>query len=210
MAESEVVKTTCGFCSGCCGMLVTLEDGRPVEVRGDPESPLNRGGLCPIGQASLECLYHPDRLKYPLKRAGKRGEGRWQQISWDEALSLAAEGLSQVKEQQGPEAVVMVHGSAKGLIDTILVRLANAFGTPNAVCADHVCHMPRMLAAEFTFGFMPGAEYEHPPACIICWGANKAQTRFYIHRNLTQAVERGARLIAVDPLETEVVRLADL
>lgn len=210
MDANQVVKSVCGLCSGSCGVLISLQDGKPVEIKGDPESPPNRGGLCKIGLASLEYLYHPDRLKLPVKRAGERGEGKWQQISWDEALSLAAGALNKAKKDYGPESVAMVHGSAKGLMDTHLVRLANAFGTPNVVCSDHVCHVPRMLAAEFTFGFLPGAEYGHPPACIVVWGANMAETRFNINREFVQAANRGSKVIAIDPLETGIARRADL
>jgi anaerobic selenocysteine-containing dehydrogenase len=207
---NSVVKSVCGLCTGSCGVLVTLKDGKAVEIQGDPESPPNRGDLCRIGLASLEYLYHPDRLKYPLKRTGQRGEGKWQQISWDEAFSVAAEALNKVRQEYGPEAVVMVHGSAKGPIDTHLVRLANAFGTPNVVCSDHVCYVPRMLAAEFTFGFFPTAEYGYPPACIISWGANPAETRPNVYSGIRQALNKGAKLISIDPLETEVTKMADL
>ncbi len=210
MATTRVAKSVCGLCTGSCGVLVTLKDGKAVRIEGDPESPPNRGGLCRIGLASLEYLYHPDRLKYPLKRTGQRGEGKWQQISWDEAFSVVAEALNKVKQEYGPEAVVMVHGSAKGPMDTHLVRLANAFGTPNVVCSDHVCHVPRMLAAEITFGFFPGAEYGYPPACIVSWGTNKVETRFYVHRSFIQAVNKGTKLIVIDPLETEIAKMADL
>lgn len=86
---------------------------------------------------------------------------------WDEALDLVAEALNEVKQKYGPEAVAMVHGSAKGSMDTHLVWLANAFGTPNLVCSDYVCHLLRMLAAELTFGFFPGADYGYPLACVI-------------------------------------------
>jgi anaerobic selenocysteine-containing dehydrogenase len=210
MAKTRVVKSVCGLCVGNCGVLVTLEEGKAVDIKGDPESPINQGALCPIGLASLEYLYHPDRLAYPLRRAGGRGEGRWQQISWDEAFNLAAEALNKVKQEYGPEAVVMVHGSAKGPLDTHLVRLANAFGTTNVVCADYVCHMPRVLAAELTFGFFPGADYGYPPACIISWGANDAETHFLRHKDLVRAVNKGAKLIAIDPRETEVAKMAEL
>lgn len=210
MIATKVVKSVCGLCMGNCGVLVTLEEGKAVDIKGDPESPLNRGALCPIGQASLEYLYHPDRLAYPLRRAGGRGEGKWQQISWDEAFNLAAEALNKVKQEYGPEGVVMVHGSAKGPMDTHLVRLANAFGTPNVACADYVCHMPRVLAAELTFGFFPGAEYGYPPARVISWGANMAETHFCIHKGFVQAVKKGAKLIAIDPRETKVTRMAEL
>jgi len=210
MATTQVVKSVCGLCVGNCGVLVTLEDVKAVGIKGDPDSPLNRGALCPIGRASLEYLYHPDRLAYPLRRTGGRGEGKWQQISWDEAFNLAAEALNKVKQEYGPEVVVMVQGSAKGSMDTHLVRLANAFGTPNVVCAEYVCHMPRVVAAELTFGFFPGADYGYPPACVISWAANDAETHFSRHKGLVQAVNKGAKLIAIDPRETEVTKMADL
>jgi anaerobic selenocysteine-containing dehydrogenase len=210
MNTKRVAKSVCGLCPGSCGVLVTLQDGKAVRIEGDPESPPNQGDLCRIGQASLECLYHPDRLKYPLKRTGQRGEGKWQQISWDEAFTVAAEALNKVKREYGPEAVVMVHGSAKGPIDTHLVRLANAFDTPNVVCSDHVCHVPRMLSAEMTFGFLPGAEYGYPPASIVAWGANPTETRSNAYRGITQAVNKGAKLIVIDPLKTGLASMADL
>jgi len=210
MAITRIIKSTCGLCIGYCGVLVTLKDDKAVEIKGDPESPPNQGGLCRIGLASLEYLYHPDRLKHPLKRVGERGEGKWQQISWDEAFSLTAEALNKVKQEHGPKAVVMAHGSAKGAMDTHLVRLANAFGTPNVVCSDHVCHIPRMLACEITFGFFPSAEYGHPPACIVVWGANKADTHYPAHRGFTQAVKKGSKVIVIDPLKTEIAKMADL
>src|SRR3972149_1228525 len=111
MATTQVVKSVCGLCVGNCGVLVTLEEGKAVDIKGDPESPLNRGALCPIGRASLEYLYHPDRLVHPLKRVGGRGESKWQQISWDEAFNLAAEALKKVKQEYGPEAEAMVQGA---------------------------------------------------------------------------------------------------
>ena len=210
MGNTEEVKSACGLCSACCGILITVESGKPVGIKGDPESPPNRGGLCKIGQASLEYLYHPNRLKYPLKRVGERGAGKWKSIGWDEAFSLTADALNKIKRESGPHAVVMVHGSAKGPIDTHLVRLANAFGTSNVVCSDHVCHVPRMLAAEFTFGFLPSPEYGHPPACVLFWGANIAATRSPIHRSFLEAREKGTKHIVIDPLKTGIAENADL
>jgi anaerobic selenocysteine-containing dehydrogenase len=210
MATTRVVKSVCGLCLGNCGVLVTLEEGKAVGIKGDPESPTNQGDLCPIGRASLEYLYHPDRLTHPLKRTGRKGEGKWQRISWDEAFNLAAEALNKVKQKYGSEAVVMVHGSAKGSMDTHLVRLANAFGTPNVICSDYVCHIPRMLAAELTFGFFPSDDYGYPPACVVSWGSNDAETRFLRHKDLVRALNKGTKLIVIDPRETEVARMAEL
>jgi len=210
MATIQIVKSACGLCLSYCGVLVTVKDGKAVEIKGDPEGLPNQGGLCRIGLASLEYLYHPDRLKHPLKRIGERGEGKWKQISWNEAFSLAADALNKVKQEHGSEAVVMAHGSAKGFMDTYLVRLANAFGTPNVTFLGNVCHIPKMLACEITFGFLPAAEYGHPPACTVVWGDNNANTGFLVHRNLSQAVNRGTKLIVIDPLETETAKKADL
>jgi anaerobic selenocysteine-containing dehydrogenase len=191
-----------------CGVLVTLKNGTAIEIKGDAEDPMTRGALCKIGQALLQYLYHPDRLKVPLKRTGERGQGRWQEIGWDEAFEVTAEALNTIKEEHGPEAVFMAHGSAKGYMDTHLVRLANAFGTPNVVCSDHVCHVPKMLAAEMTFGFYPSAEYGHPPACILVWGGNPAETRFMMYRMLVQAYNKGAKLVVIDPLKTGIAEMA--
>jgi thiosulfate reductase/polysulfide reductase chain A len=96
MVKTEIVKSVCGLCGACCGVVITLHDGQPVGIKGDPESPPNRGELCKIGLSSLEYLNHPDRLKHPLKRKGGRGGSQWEQISWDEAFGLAADGLTQI------------------------------------------------------------------------------------------------------------------
>ncbi|MBN1226465.1 MAG: molybdopterin-dependent oxidoreductase [Deltaproteobacteria bacterium] len=207
---TEIVKSVCGLCSGSCGVLITIKDGKPFTIKGNPEIPTNRGGLCKIGLASLEYLNHPDRLKHPLKRSGKRGEGKWKKITWEEAFSLVSGELIRVKQGYGPESVVMAHGSAKGFMDTHLVRLANAFGTPNVVCSDHVCHVPRMLAAELTFGFLPAADYGYPPACIMVWGANMATSHSNIFRNFSKALKAGSKVIVIDPLKTGIAGMSDL
>ncbi|MFQ5894618.1 MAG: molybdopterin-dependent oxidoreductase [Nitrospinota bacterium] len=93
MAESSgavVKKSGCLMCHGGCGILVHVADGRAVKLEGDPECPNNAGKLCPKGRAGLDLLYHPDRLKYPLKRADARGEGKWERISWGRALDEIA------------------------------------------------------------------------------------------------------------------------
>jgi anaerobic selenocysteine-containing dehydrogenase len=210
MSEKQFIKSACGLCMMGCGVLVMLEDDKPVAIKGDRDNPVNEGALCKIGLASLEYLYHPDRLKHPLRRVGARGEGKWDQVSWDEAISTTADALNKVKREHGPEAVVMAHGSAKGAMDTHLVRLANAFGTPNVVCSDHVCHVPRMLAAEITFGFFPRAEYEHPRGCTLVWGHNPAETGFTVYKKINRAVNNGAKLIVIDPLKTDIAERADL
>src|SRR5512143_2072870 len=83
----KYVTTTCDGCPGGCGARVRLIDIRAVKVEGNPLHPVTGGGLCPVGQASLQALYSPDRVRTPLKRVGGRGQSRWQAISWDAALA---------------------------------------------------------------------------------------------------------------------------
>ena len=90
VTTDNIVKSTCSICQIGCSILVHVDNGRVIKVEGDPEGPLNAGGICPKGLASLQYLYHPDRLQHPLKRRGKRGEGKWLPISWDEALDTVA------------------------------------------------------------------------------------------------------------------------
>ncbi|NIS59608.1 MAG: molybdopterin-dependent oxidoreductase, partial [Proteobacteria bacterium] len=128
--RDKIMKSTCGLCYAGCGILIHVGQGKPVKIEGDPDSPVNKGALCAKALSSLEHLYHPQRLTYPLKRSGNRGEGDWQRISWGEALEIVCERLKSVNEESGAEAVVFIHGAAKGLQETYLRRFANVFGTP--------------------------------------------------------------------------------
>ena len=96
------VPTVCGQCMGGCGILVRVIDGWAVNIAGNPLHPVNRGTLCPKGIAGLQGLYDPDRIRTPLKRIGKRGEGRWQPIPWDEALSTVTESLKKLRQMESP------------------------------------------------------------------------------------------------------------
>jgi len=131
--EDEVFKAVCRMCHGGCGTLVHRKKGRITQVVGDPDHPINHGLLCSkAGVPSIEQLYHPDRLNYPLIRIGERGSGKWRQGSWDEALELVASQMLDIKNRYGAEALIF--GRGMGLNNTnIISRLANVFGTPNVM-----------------------------------------------------------------------------
>ena len=207
---SEVIRSVCGLCYSGCGVLVHLRGDQVIGVEGDPDSPVNRGTLCAKGLASLEYLYHPDRLKHPLRRAGERGEGKWRRVSWDEALNAVADALIETRDEYGAESVAFVQGAAKGLQDSYGERLVNAFGTPNFSTTGHVCFAPRAFASKITCGFNPIPDYEYPPACIVVWGANMAATRIGEHEQMAQALSRGARLVVIDPRRTDLASKADV
>ncbi|MFC2068088.1 molybdopterin-dependent oxidoreductase [Chloroflexota bacterium] len=210
MNIEQIVKSTCELCSAGCGVLVHLRNGKPIRVEGDPNNPINKGALCVKGIASLEYLFHPDRLKHPIKRMGKKGQDKWQQISWDEALSTVAAALTESKKKSGVESVVFIRGGHLGIQDSYLSRFANVFGTPNVASMAPVCHVPRYHASVITYGFMANPDYEYPPAGIVLWGVNKCQTGIGECKYATEALQRGARFAVIDPGETEFTQKADM
>ncbi len=127
----EWVTSTCGQCPAGCGIRVRVVDGKAVRIEGNPFHPVNRGGLCPKGLAGLQVLYNPDRLKGPLKRAGGRGQGRWEPISWAEAITTVVAKLASLRGRGEPHRLVILSGRSDGLLPRLLKRFAEAFGSPN-------------------------------------------------------------------------------
>ena len=205
----RIVKSACGMCQAGCGILVELDGARIQKISGDPDSVVNKGRLCPKGAASLEYLNHPGRLKKPLKRQGPRGSGSWKEISWDEALDTVAENLLKTKAAFGPEGLVFIRGSFKGGYEgAYLARLANVLGTPNVASMAPVCYIPRVNGNQLTYGFEPLPDYAFPPAAIMVWGANLAETRIGEHQDLMAAVDRGAEVVVIDPRRTPLAERA--
>ena len=212
--KTEKIKTTCRSCHGGCGVILTLENNKVVKIQPDQDSPLNQGRICPKGLAALEILYHPDRLRYPMKRLGKRGEGKWERISWDEAYYILTKNINLLEEKYGIESIAVMHGTGRHHHRHIR-RFANALGTPNCVSSGHcICFGPRVLACQFTYGTFPVVDYygKTKPACILVWGANPAvsgadcELQFHIK----DAVRAGTKLIVIDPIPNELTKKAAL
>lgn len=210
MVPDGVVRSTCQLCLTGCGVLVHMKDGKPVKIEGDPENPVNKGVLCAKGLASIEILNHPARLNHPLKRVGEKGAGKWQRITWDEALDTIATKMKEAKEKYGAESVAFMRGCAKGYPDGFMFRLANVFGTPNKASHASNCHVPRHTASDITYGFMSLPDYEYVPACIMIWGLNQANTAVGEHRRLAEAIDKGSKVIVIDPWKTGYVNKANI
>ena len=208
--RNGVVRSTCTLCTAGCGVLIQMRDGAPTEVRGDPDHPGSRGVMCARGLASLDHLDAPGRLTHPLMRVGKRGSGRWRRASWDEALAAIGEGLTGAKAAYGAESVAFIRGVAKGYQDRYLARLANVFGSPNLLSTSHICWVPQVYAARMTYGFDARGDYAGGPACVLVWGADPAATNVPRHVAMQKALESGARLLVVDPSDTQYARKADV
>ena len=210
----KVVRTICQACHCECGVLAIVEQGKVVEIRGDLNHPMNRGFICVKGRAEPERLYHPERLKFPLKRAGERGSGKWERISWDQALDGIAESLTQVKEAYGSEAIAAIHGTGPRRSLTASL-FPYALRSPNRISVDlHICFAPSLVAEGPTVGHSimmeQGPDYGNAK-CIFVWGANPLASHPPRGSDILEAKKnRKAKLIVVDPRKTTLASKADL
>jgi anaerobic selenocysteine-containing dehydrogenase len=131
--EERWVLSTCTLCEAGCGIKVRVVEGRAVKIEGNPEHPVNHGGLCVRGQAALSLLYDLDRVRSPLRRVGARGAGQWQPISWEEAMAELAEKLAALRTAGHPERAVMLDGQSSGFVPELWTHLFNAYGSRNHV-----------------------------------------------------------------------------
>ncbi len=215
-------KAVCRNCHGGCGTIVRMENGVVTEVVGDPSHPINKGKLCvKAGVSSVEQLYHPDRLNHPLMRAGKRGEGKWRQASWDEALSEIANKMQHLKADFGAESVAFARGV--GINNQhIISRVANLFGTPNYASISYVCYATRVAVCHATAtGKYSGKTWDtvavpdvySQPRCVIEWGSQKRITNDHGligFRPFTDALKRDPVHILVDPRKPSAAGPVDL
>ena len=210
--REKIISAACRGCHGGCMMLLTVKDGRLIKVRPDPDAPLNQGKACVKGMSIIEQMYHPDRILHPMKRIGPRGEGRWQQISWEEAYSLITEKVKSYSKQYGPECIALTTGTGRHHLAQYW-RFANLLGTPNATSSGAlICLGPRMNAGMFTAGVFAGVDYygETKPEGILVWGANPAVSG--ADGELQWWIKEHARkkkpLIVIDPVPNELTEQA--
>ncbi len=193
-------------------MLVHVENGRGVKLQGDPKHPVTRGFLCGKVARYLEREYSVERLLYPQKRAGEKGEGRFQRISWDEALDTIAERLGGVAREFGPEAILpysyagtmgMLNGSG---MDRRFFHRLGASRLDRTICS-----ATGSAALMATVGLRYGTEPEQfrDAKLILAWAANIHGTNVHLWPFIVEARRNGAKLYAIDPVKTRTAALAD-
>lgn len=213
--DTNIIRTCCDMCHCECGVLAHVQGGRVVKVEGDPDCPINEGSLCPKGLAIVQLLYHPDRIKYPLRRTGKRGGGKWHRISWEEALDTVATKFREIIEKYGPESVTYSWGDA-AYRNSRLTKDAWLFAlnAPNHLHSDaHYCYHPVAIANRLTFGYFltsEGAPDYKNSKCIMLWGGNPIMSHPTQGRDIMIGKRNGAKLIVVDPRFTEIASKADI
>ena len=213
---TKKIRSACRMCHGVCQVFVHMKGERVVRITGYPESPTSRGYICGKGKASVELLYHPNRILYPLRRAGKRGENKWKRISWEEALDEMAERLTAIKEQSGAEYFGMMQGTGRPYTG-FTQRFANAFGTPNFTGVAHICYIPRWLASVISMGQLPVSDVYgfggEMPKCVVIWGCNITETGAsdgMCGGMIEKAIKKTEKLIVIDPRLTKPAKKADL
>jgi anaerobic selenocysteine-containing dehydrogenase len=212
MTDTRVIPTFCGMCgpSAGCGIYAHVKEGRFTHIEGMKESPLNKGKNCPKAHAAPQWVYSPDRLHYPMRRVGRKGEGRFERITWDEALNVIAHKLTEQKDAFGPESLAIL-SPARRSYSEYLYRFLMAHGSPN-YCHSGICAMQNAFSFAYTLGAAwPMADYQNSDLIII-WGkqpvysgASKGATRM-----LVEARERGAKIVAIKPTLEADAALADI
>lgn len=207
MANVKQILTDCTLCYHSCGCRVTVEDGKAVKVEGLESHPLNRGKLCPKGWSALDNIYSPDRLKHPLKKVG----GVFKEISWDQALDEIAGKLKELKDKFGPQVLGVFSGSIgvenlemAGLVQ----RFKAAFGSPNFFSVESVCYRMRIRTRQITFGKYPTEELDSK--LYILWGHNPEQSDFPLSLALEENLQKGAKLVVIDPKRIPLADRAEM
>jgi thiosulfate reductase/polysulfide reductase chain A len=219
----DAVHTVCYMCSSECGLILHKRDGRICGVFADPAHPMNHGALCPKALAIPELVHSQDRIRTPLKRMGKRGEGDFHPISWQQALEEIAEKLVRSKKTEGPQSLLVQFGEKPD--HDMMYRFANAYGTPNILDHDSLCDTNRRQGFMFTYGkshFRPlpdlnrplqsvdGIRHRHDCRHLLLLGENPMEaTRFlFLRQGIQEAIRQGMRLTVVDPFCTATAKLA--
>jgi len=206
-SKSKWIATDCTICYHSCGMRVLVEEGRITRVEGLKDHPLNKGRLCPKGERAIEIVYHPDRLKYPLKKAG----GQWNRIGWDDALGEIADKLQGLKKDFGPEALSIFSGSI-GVENLEMMEMAQrfkgAFGSPNFISVEGICYRMRIRARQITFGKYPVEEMN--TKLYVLWGHNPEQSDFPLQLALEENLAKGSRLVVIDPKKIPLAKKAEM
>jgi anaerobic selenocysteine-containing dehydrogenase len=208
-----IARLTCPLdCPDACSLLVTVTDGRLAKVVGDPAHPVSRGFACVKTYRYPERNNHPDRPKYPQKRVGAKGAGRWQRLSWDDALDEIAAKLQAIIATHGPEAILPYHyagtmGLNQGTHAHTLWRALGATELDETICASTGTAAWSLGYGEPRYGTDP----EDVPAAklILLWGINSLATNSHLTPFLTQARQNGAKIIHIDPYQSRTSRFAD-
>lgn len=206
--QQSRVSTVCAICPARCHMIGRVKQGRLVKLEGNPQSPYNGIKICARGQAAIKLLYDPDRLKYPLKRLGKRGEGKWLRIGWAEAIDTISLQIEKKLKRYGPESLALF---ANGPSSVYIRELFESLDVPHINNASfEQCALNRDLAYQLTFGWPAGKPDFKNTRCAVLIGTHLGEN---VHvsglHDLTESLANGIELIVVDPRVSTIAAKAN-
>ncbi len=211
---ASTVETACPLdCPDACTLAVTVQQGKVVTIDGGHKNPVTDGYICAKVRKFGDRIYGPDRLLYPAVRIGRKGEGRFKRVPWDEALQRVTNSFERAKAESGGESILPYsYGGSNGLLtqDNIDAQIWRRFGTSRL--ARTVCAAPTGAANMALYGKMPSVTYQDYPSAqmIILWGVNPSASGIHLVPYLREARKRGATIVVIDPRTTQHARSADI
>jgi anaerobic selenocysteine-containing dehydrogenase len=201
---TELIRTACPLdCWDCCSMIAHVEDGKLIKVEGNPDHPFTQGRLCIKGHKLVDRVYHPDRVLEPMKKVN----GQWQTISWEQAFREIADKMRAAREQYGPTAVMHHYDyGSSGLLKALSHRFFNLFGGFTDTIGS-LCWGAGLDAHRYDFGY---GKAHHPEDLAahtelwVIWGRNVSVTNMHMMPFIKKARKRGAELVVIDPLQTDL------
>lgn len=204
--QAQEVFSACDMCFNKCGLIARVEAGVIKKLDPNPKSLKSRGMLCARGNAGVRQLYDPDRLKYPLLRKGGRGEGKWQRLTWDQALDHAAEQMARIGDAYTRCGFLFMAGT--DMQSTFVHRFAEAYGSFNIISHESNCLLSRNRAFLDTFGVVPTPDVLNCKY-VIMPGANRFEALVTPDSmDLMTAMQGGCKLVVLDPRFTKTAALA--
>ncbi|MBV8897645.1 MAG: molybdopterin-dependent oxidoreductase, partial [Acidobacteriaceae bacterium] len=210
----EIRRSVCALdCPDTCSVLVEIDNsGQATRLRGDPQHPITRGFLCAKVTKYLDREYHPERLLYPQRRIGAKGEGRFERVSWDEALDQITERLANVARRYGPESILPYsYAGTMGLLngsgmDRRFFHRLGASRLDRTICS--AAGGAALIASQGAKLGMPPEQFADSKL-IIAWGANILGTNVHLWPWIVEARRQGAKFYVIDPIRNRTGKLAD-
>lgn len=212
--SNKTFRTLCQICHNNCGLIVEQKADGNLSVKGDPDHPINRGYCCPKVMANVEIQKSPDRLQFPLRKTSTG----FKRISWDEALTIAADKLGEIRNQYGPLSLVRCSGAPVSYqARDGFLEFMGAYGSPNLTSIANICMAPRMMAFKSVTGVIRAEpDYDHTKL-VLFWGSNPVGIERYasyaaydgMNKIIPRLKERGVKTICIDPYQSETAKQAD-
>ena len=212
-AMKQFLRSVCALdCPDTCSLKITVDQGRVLDLQGDPEHPMTQGFACVKTARYPERQEHPDRLQVPMRRVGRKGEGHFVPATWEEALDTIADRTKQILDRHGGQSILPYHyagtmGLLEGSYPLTFFRAIGALELDQTICAS-----TGGAAWEANYG---PAKVGPPPEdlvearCIILWGIHLLRSNSHLAPILKEARRRGARILHIDPYRNETSRFAD-